>query len=82
MHKNETIEIKEEKLMKTVVGVNGMMCEHCVKHVKDALEKRGVKADVSLEKKRAIIEGEISDEAIREAISDAGYEVVSITHEG
>ena len=82
MHKNETIEIKEEKLMKTVVGVNGMMCEHCVKHVKDALEKRGVKADVSLAKKRAVIEGEISDEAIRESIGDAGYEVVSITHEG
>ena len=82
MHKNETIEIKEEKLMKTVVGVNGMMCEHCVKHVKDALEKRGVKADVSLANKRAVIEGEISDEAIRETISDAGYEVVSIIHEG
>ena len=31
------VEYKEEKKMKKVVTVDGMMCMHCVAHVKDAL---------------------------------------------
>ena len=37
---------------------------------------------MSIKKNTALGSIKISDEAIREAISDAGYEVVSITHEG
>ena len=33
------VEYKEEKKMKKVVTVDGMMCMHCVAHVKDALSK-------------------------------------------
>ncbi|NLK28778.1 MAG: heavy-metal-associated domain-containing protein [Clostridiales bacterium] len=62
--------------------VEGMSCEHCVKHVKEALaELNGVtKVDVNLSAKFATVEAsvEISDEDIKAAIDDAGYEVVKI----
>ena len=44
MHKKE-----EVKLMPRTVKIEGMMCQHCVKHVNDALTKLGLKAEVSLE---------------------------------
>lgn len=65
--------------MKKVV-IEGMSCAHCVKHVKDALlEVNGVSSvEVDLGSKTATIEGEVSDLEIKEAIEDAGYDVVSI----
>ena len=83
IHKKEINVNKEEKQMeKITIDVEGMMCEHCVKHVKDALEKNGVKANVSLADKKAYVEGDISDETIKSCITDAGYEVKAIHHEG
>jgi len=51
-------------------------------HVKSALEGvPGVKsAQVDLANKSAVVEGEnLDDEALRAAVSDAGYEVASIS---
>ena len=63
--------------MKKTILVDGMMCAHCVKHVKDALEAiAGVKgAEVSLENKTAVVEliGEVGDEALLAAVTEAGY---------
>lgn len=66
--------------MKKTILIEGMSCEHCVKHVKEALEEVGaLNIKVSLEKKMAEAEfNEVSDERIREAIEDAGYDVVKI----
>ncbi len=77
MHKKEEI-----KIMPRTVKIEGMMCQHCVKHVNDALTKLGLKAEVSLENKQAVVSGDASDEAIKEAVKEAGYEVVGISHEG
>ena len=68
--------------MKTIINVNGMMCMHCVKHVKDALEKLGVSAEVSLENGTAIVTGDVKEEVLVAAIIDAGYDVTGITYEG
>lgn len=68
--------------MKKVIKIEGMSCMHCVQHVTSALQEIGLVSQVNLEKKEAIVEGETSDERIRDAIDEAGYEVVSITHEG
>jgi len=63
--------------MITTATINGMSCAHCVRAVFTALS--GVpgisRADVSIGK--AVIEhdGSVSPEAIREAISIAGYDV-------
>ena len=59
-----------------------MMCSHCEMRVKTALESlRGVTvSEVSNLHERAIISvtPDITDEQIKKAIGDAGYEVVSI----
>ena len=62
--------------------IEGMSCQHCVNHVKNALEELdGVKsAKVSLEDKSAEIElnHDVDDEKIKAAIDEVGYEVTSI----
>ena len=72
---------KDETMEKTL-EIKGMMCQHCVAHVKKALEGvSGVgKVEVSLEKKNAVVEAnsEITDETLRAAVSEAGYEVTAI----
>ena len=67
--------------MKKKILVEGMSCEHCVKHVTEALKDLGAKdVSVSLEKNLALAEigDSITDEAIKAAIDDAGYDVVGI----
>lgn len=74
----EIDEIKEEKTMITM-KINGMMCPHCQAAVKKALEAfDGVTADVNLEDKAAYITGEADKDALTKAVTDAGYEVVSV----
>lgn len=68
--------------MKKKISIEGMSCEHCVNHVSTALkELAGVsKVEVNLASKNAIIEAsqEISEEDIKAAIDEAGYEVTKI----
>ena len=67
--------------MKKIILVEGMSCAHCVKHVNEALIELGAKdVEVNLQDKIATAEIslEITDEAIKLAIEDAGYEVVGI----
>ncbi len=57
--------------------VAGMSCAHCTVAVTEEIEQvSGVSAvDVDLETKRVVVRGEgVSDEAVREAIREAGYE--------
>ena len=69
----------EEKPMEKKVIVEGMMCQNCVKHVARALnDLPGVTAVVDLDSKTATVTGDVSDEAIRAAVAEAGYEVSSI----
>lgn len=66
--------------MKKKILIEGMSCGHCVNHVKEALEDLGAaNIDVSLDGKFAAAEvGDSSDESIKAAIEDAGYDVVGI----
>ena len=64
--------------MKVTLQVKGMMCQHCVAHVKKALEAvPGVSmVNVSLDENKADVEGEnLQIEALKKAVVDAGYEV-------
>ena len=65
----EVIEMRKE------IKVEGMLCKHCVAHVKEALEKvNGVTSvEVSLENKNALVEGNAKDEELISAIEEAGY---------
>lgn len=67
--------------MKKTLLVEGMSCGHCEKAVKGALgELEGVsKVEVNLETKKVEVEGEnLVDSEIKEAIEEAGYDVVEI----
>ena len=78
---NNTPEIKGEmKTMEKKVVIEGMMCPHCQAHVDKALNALpGVTATVDLESKTATVTGDVSDEAIKAAVTEAGYQVVSIS---
>ena len=71
---------KDEVKMKTELKIEGMMCQHCQKHVNDALSKMEgvVSVDVNLEAKTATVEAdrEISREEFKKVIEEAGYELV------
>ena len=72
---------KEEKAMANyTMKIKGMMCQHCVAHVKKALEGAGAQAEVDLEKGEARITAgaDVSAEALKKAVTDAGYEVTAI----
>ncbi len=68
---------KEEKIMETItLKVEGMMCEHCKKHVYDSLiaVKNVKKVTVSLDKKTATLKGEnLNSQELIEAVNKAGY---------
>ena len=65
-------------MTKTVI-IDGMMCAHCAGRVEQALGAlEGITAKVDLEAKCATVTGDASDEALRKAVTDAGYTVVEI----
>lgn len=78
---SQTSETKETSNMTKTINIEGMMCQHCVKHVTDALNKLpGVTAQVSLENKNAVctVDTSVTDDTLRAAVVDAGYEVTII----
>lgn len=77
-----TVKKEEIKTMNKTVKIEGMMCEHCVKHVTDALKAIGGDPVVSLEKGTAVLTATaLNNEQIISAIEDAGYEVNEIIDE-
>jgi copper chaperone len=64
------------------IYIEGMSCDHCVKHVTNALiEVDGVKdVKVDLKGKIAAVElaGTVDDSKLKEAVEEAGYDVVKI----
>lgn len=71
---------KEEMNMYTM-KIEGMMCPHCQAAVTKALNAlEGVKAEVNLEKKEAYVEAgaNVSKEELAKAVTEAGYEVLSV----
>ena len=77
---NETMQ-KEDAGMERTLTIEGMMCAHCSGRVESALNAlAGVTARVDLEKKTATVTAgaEVSDDALRKAVEDAGYKVTGI----
>ena len=81
--KTKNTEIKKgEQSMKKTLKIEGMMCAHCVAHVKSALQKvDGVQdVEVSLENKTAVVtlSSDVNDDVLKSAVTNEGYEVVEI----
>lgn len=68
--------------MKKTLHIDGMMCMHCVNHVKTALEKvDGVaESEVNLKKKTVVVtlNKEVNDDVLIAAVTEAGYVVKSV----
>ena len=80
---NEQETMKERGIiMRKLVKIKGMTCGHCSARVEKMLKGlEGVSdAVVDLEGENAIVNlsAPVADELIREAVDDAGYEVIAI----
>lgn len=78
-NKNEILKEHEmNEIKKMIVNVDGMSCNNCAKHVKNALEEiDGVnEVIVNLDNKNAEVsyQGDIDEKVISDAINEAGYE--------
>ena len=74
-------QIEEVKKMKKIIYVEGMTCINCQRHVEKALNSvTGVQAKVDWTKGEALAEFEanVSEEAVKLAVEDAGYSVSRI----
>lgn len=73
---------KEEKTMEKTLVIEGMMCSHCEKRVKKALEAVDgvVSAEVSHEKGTAVVTlgKNVSDEVLKKAVEEEDYPVLSV----
>lgn len=73
---------KKEIIMKKTIFVEGMMCEHCEKRVKEALENLDgvLKATPDRNTKKVAVElkTEMPDDALENAVEQAGYNVIGI----
>lgn len=78
--RQETVknEIKEEVKMETIIKVEGMMCPHCKARVESVCKAvpGTVDAVVDLQEKQVTVTGEANVDALKKAITDAGYEVI------
>lgn len=70
-----------EKITKTI-EIEGMSCMHCAKKIENALKTlKGVKqVAVNLEEKKAtvVMKQEISNDILKNAVEELGYEVKGI----
>lgn len=67
--------------MKMNLKVEGMSCQHCVMAVSNALFAiEGVEnVQIQLDAKAVFVQGEnLSEKAIRDAIDEAGYDLVEV----
>lgn len=73
---------KGGQTMKKIITVEGMMCQHCVQHVTKALSAVPGVSDVTvtLEPGEAALTAapEVTDDALRAAVEEAGYTAVAV----
>ena len=67
------------------ISIDGMSCEHCVRHVREALSglEDVTRVSVSLEEGEAEVEAatDPGDEPIRQVLDEEGYDVTAIVRE-
>ena len=80
----EAQEVKQggTETMTKKLNIEGMMCAHCVAHVEKALNALGgvtsAKADLEGKCATVTLAAPVSDQELKDAVTQAGYEVVSI----
>lgn len=63
---------------KLILEIDGMSCSNCVRHVEAALlDVDGVDV-LEVEVGRAVVDTEVDEDTLRDALEEVGYELVSI----
>lgn len=72
-------------MIKTTIGIDGMMCGMCESHINDVIRREFKVKKVSSSHTKGfaeiISENEIDEEKIKKAIADTGYDVTSFKSE-
>lgn len=72
-------------MIKTIVGIDGMMCGMCESHVNEAIRKsfdvKKVSSSHSKKKTEIISEEAIDEDKLRAVIDETGYTVLSVDSE-
>ena len=63
---------------KLVAKITGMSCDHCVKHVEEALKENSKVDNFEVKQGLASVEGNISKEELKDLIEEEGYDVIEI----
>lgn len=77
VNENKGVEIT----MKKIITINGMSCEHCKARVEKALnavDGVAAKVDLSTNTATVVLNKPVADDALKNAVNDAGYEAVSV----
>ncbi len=68
--------------MEKTILIEGMSCNHCKMHVEEALSRlAGVKSavvDLKAKNARVVLDASVTDDALKDAVAEAGYEVTGI----
>ncbi|ELC8442044.1 heavy-metal-associated domain-containing protein [Clostridium perfringens] len=65
-------------MSKLILEIDGMSCSNCVRHVQAALlDVDGVDV-LEVEVGRAVVDTEVDEDTLRDALEEVGYELVSI----
>ena len=76
---------KETKIMKKTLKITGMMCDHLEMHTRNAIEALDVVTAVEVSHKAGTavvtMDKDISDDVLKQAVTDQGYEVTDIINE-
>ena len=68
-------------MSKLILEIDGMSCSNCVRHVEAALlDVDGVDV-LEVEVGRAVVDTEVDEDTLRDALEEVGYELVSIDDE-
>lgn len=72
-------------MVKIVVGVEGMACGMCEAHINDVVRKtfkvESVESSHSKKKTEIVAEAPLDESRLRQAITDTGYTVTTVTVE-
>ena len=63
--------------------IKGMSCQHCVKHVTNALQEvagvTAVKVDLNQANATVETDGSVGEQVLKDAVAEVGYEVTAIS---
>ena len=65
-------------MSKLILEIDGMSCSNCVRHVEAALLDVDVVDVLEVEVGRAVVDTEVDEDTLRDALEEVGYELVSI----